>query len=249
MYNLILGDCLEEMQNIPDKSIDMILCDLPYGRTKNRWDIIIPFDKLWGQYNRITKENAVICLFADGLFMVDLINSNRKMWRYNLIWNKILRSGFLNAKRMPLRQTEEICIFYKKSPVYNPQFSEGEPLHGMGNKIKEEKNANNNYGTFNSALNPSANRVGDTKKYPTSLLTFCRPSSAKMIHPTEKPTALLEYLINTYTNSGDTVLDNCMGSGSTGVACINTERNFIGIEIDEKYFNIAKERIDKSTES
>ena len=127
MYNLILGDCLEEMQNIPDKSIDMILCDLPYGRTKNRWDIIIPFDKLWGQYNRITKENAVICLFADGLFMVDLINSNRKMWRYNLIWNKILRSGFLNAKRMPLRQTEEICINYKKSPVYNPQFSEGEP--------------------------------------------------------------------------------------------------------------------------
>ena len=113
MYNLILGDCLEEMQNIPDKSIDMILCDLPYGRTKNRWDIIIPFDKLWSQYNRIAKENAVICLFADGLFMVDIINSNRKMWRYNLIWDKVLTSGFLNAKKMPLRRTEEICVFIK----------------------------------------------------------------------------------------------------------------------------------------
>ena len=117
------------------------------------------------------------------------------------------------------------------------------------NKFKEEKNVNNNYGIFNSTLNPSANRVGDTKKYPTSLLTFCRPSSAKMLHPTEKPTALLEYLINTYTNFGDTVLDNCMGSGTTGVSCINTGRNFIGIELDEKYFNIAKDRIDKSTKS
>lgn len=249
MYNLIFGDCLEKMRDIPDSSIDMVLCDLPYGRTKNRWDSIIPFNELWEQYNRIIKDSAAICLFADGLFMADLMNSNRKMWRYNLIWDKVLISGFLNAKKMPLRQTEEICVFYKKLPTYNPRFKKGAPLHGMGNKFKQISNANNNYGKFNSALNPSANRAGDTKKYPTSLLSFSRSSSAKMLHPTEKPIALLEYLIKTYTNEDDVVLDNCMGSGTTGVACVNTNRNFIGIELDEKYFNIAKERIDKSAES
>lgn len=243
MYQLYNGDCLEVMKNIPDKSVDMILCDLPYGTTHNHWDSIIPFDLLWKNYNKIIKDNGAICLFADGMFLADLMNSNRKMWRYNLIWNKVLCSGFLNAKRMPLRNTEEICIFYKKLPTYNPQFTEGQPLHGMGTAFKVKNHKNNNYGQFNMQNRPSSERKGDTKKYPNSLLTFSRPHSSIMKHPTEKPVNLLEWLIKTYTNEGETVLDNCMGSGSTGVACLNTNRNFIGIELDEGYFKIVEERL------
>lgn len=239
------GDCLELMKEIPDKSIDMILCDLPYGTTKNKWDSVLPFDKMWEQYDRIIKENGCIALFADGMFMSDLMQSNKKLWRYNLVWDKELISGFLNANRMPLRSHEEICIFYKKLPTYNPQFTEGEPLHGMGTKFSQEKNKNNNYGNFDSCNNPSAKRTGDTKKYPKSIVKFPRPASCVMIHPTQKPVELLEWLIKTYTNENDLVLDNCMGSGSTGVACINTNRNFIGYELDEHYFQIAKERLEQ----
>ena len=239
------GDCLELMKEIPDESIDMILCDLPYGTTKNKWDSVLPFDKMWEQYDRIIKENGCIALFADGMFMSDLMQSNKKLWRYNLVWDKELISGFLNANRMPLRSHEEICIFYKKLPTYNPQFTEGEPLHGMGTKFSQEKNKNNNYGNFDSCNNPSAKRTGDTKKYPKSIVKFPRPASCVMIHPTQKPVELLEYLVKTYTNEGETVLDNCMGSGSTGVACINTNRNFIGYELDEHYFQIAKERLEQ----
>ena len=237
------GDCLEVMKEIKDKSIDMILCDLPYGTTKCKWDVIIPFDKLWEQYDRIIKDNGCIALFADGMFMANLMQSNKKMWRYNLVWDKKLTSGFLNANRMPLRSHEEICIFYKKLPTYNPQFTEGEPLHGMGKKFSQEKNKNNNYGDFDSCNNPSAKREGDTKKYPKSIIKFPRPASCVMVHPTQKPVELLEYLIKTYTNESDLVLDNCMGSGTTGVACKNLNRNFFGIEKDKKYFDIAKERI------
>lgn len=244
MYKLLQGDCLELMNKIPDKSIDMILCDLPYGTTKNKWDSVLPFDKMWEQYDRIIKENGCIALFADGMFMSDLMQSNKKLWRYNLVWDKELISGFLNANRMPLRSHEEICIFYKKLPTYNPQFTEGEPLHGMGTKFSQEKNKNNNYGNFDSCNNPSAKRIGDTKKYPKSIVKFPRPASCVMIHPTQKPVELLEWLIKTYTNENDFVLDNCMGSGSTGVAAIGINRNFIGIELEEKYFNIAKERIE-----
>lgn len=195
MIDLRQGDCLELMKDIPDKSIDMILCDLPYGVTQNKQDITLPFDKLWENYERIIKDNGAILLFGQGTFYVDLVNSNRKLFRYDLVWDKQLTSGFLNAKRMPLRQHEQIAVFYKKLPTYNPQFKHGKP----------------------------------------------HPSIAK--HRTEKPVALLEYLIKTYTNEDDLVLDNCMGSGSTGVACINTNRNFIGIELSEEYYNIAKERI------
>ena len=237
------GDCLELMNKIPDKSVDMVLCDLPYGNTRNKWDSIIPLDKLWEQYNRIIKEIGCIALFADGMFMSDLMQSNKKLWRYNLVWNKELISGFLNANKMPLRSHEELCIFYKKLPTYNPQFTEGSPLHGMGTKFSREKNKNNNYGCFDSCNNPSAKREGDTKKYPKSILTFPRPASCTMIHPTQKPVELLEWLIKTYTNEGETVLDNCMGSGSTGVACVNTNRKFIGIELDNTYYDIAKNRI------
>ena len=244
MYKLLQGDCLELMNKIPDKSIDMILCDLPYGTTKNKWDSVLPFDKMWKQYDRIIKENGCIALFADGMFMSDLMQSNKKLWRYNLVWDKELISGFLNANRMPLRSHEEICIFYKKLPTYNPQFTDGEPLHGMGTKFSQEKNKNNNYGNFDSCNNPSAKRTGDTKKYPKSIVKFPRPASCVMIHPTQKPVELLEWLIKTYTNENDCVLANCMGSGSTGVAAVGINRNFIGMELEEKYFNIAKERIE-----
>ncbi|MEG1502472.1 MAG: site-specific DNA-methyltransferase [Synergistaceae bacterium] len=240
MQNLIQGDCLIEMQSIPDKSIDMILCDLPYGVTYNTKDIIIPFDKLWERYNRIIKDDGAIALFTQGLFYVDLVNSQRKLFRYDLIWDKKLTSGFLNSKRMPLRRHEQIAIFYKKSPTYNPQFSEGSPLHGKGSAYMEKEMKNNNYGYF-SATDDSRN--GSTVKYPTSILSFQKPHPSGSIHPTQKPVGLCEYLIKTYTNEGDLVLDNCMGSGSTGVACKNTNRNFIGIELDEKYFEIAKQRI------
>ena len=240
---LIKGDCLEVMKGIPDKSINMILCDLPYGTTKNKWDIIIPLDKLWEQYNRVIKDNGAIVLFAQGMFTSELMCSQKKLWRYNLIWEKDRPSGFLNAKKMPLRSHEDICVFYKKTPTYNPIFWEGKPLHGMGSKYKEGNLANNNYGDFSSYKNPSANRKGDTKKYPRSILKF--PKEHPPIHPTQKPVSLLEYLIKTYTNEGETVLDNTMGSGSTGVACINTNRNFIEIELDKDYFEIAKKRIEE----
>lgn len=245
---LYKGDCLELMKQIPDKSIDMILCDLPYSKTKNTWDSTIPLDELWKNYNRIIKDNGAIILFGQDKFTAEVMFSNKKFHRYNLIWNKVLTSGFLNANKMPLREHEDIMVFYKKLPTYNPQFTEGEPLHGMGNKFKTKKAQNNNYGNFDSCNNPSAKRVGSTQKYPKSILTFPRSASCKMLHPTEKPVSLLEYLVKTYTDDPingkrQTVLDNCMGSGSTGVACLNTGRNFIGIELDDKYFDIAYNRI------
>ena len=244
-YKLYQGDCLELMKNIRDKSIDCIICDLPYGVTsKNKWDTIIPYEPLWKEYKRIIKDNGPIILFGQDKFTAKTMLSNEKMHRYNLIWNKVLTSGFLNAGKMPLREHEDIMIFYKKLPTYNPQFTEGKPLHGMGKKFKKVKNNNNNYNDFNSCNNPSANREGDTKKYPKSILTFPRPASSKMLHPTEKPVELLEYLIKTYSNENDVILDNCMGSGSTGVAALNTNRKFIGIELDENYFNIAKDRLE-----
>jgi site-specific DNA-methyltransferase (adenine-specific) len=244
-YELHQGDCLEVMKNIKDKSIDCIICDLPYGVTsKNKWDTIIPYEPLWKEYKRIIKDNGAIILFGQDKFTAKTMLSNEKMHRYNLIWNKVLTSGFLNAGRMPLREHEDIMIFYKKLPTYNPQFTEGKPLHGMGEKFKKIKNNNNNYNDFNSCNNPSANREGDTKKYPKSILTFPRKASSKMSHPTEKPVELLEYLIKTYSNEGDVILDNCMGSGSTGVACLKTNRDFIGIELDKDYFNITKNRLE-----
>lgn len=243
MIDLRLGDCLELMKDIPDKSIDMILCDLPYGKTQNKKDKPLPFDKLWTEYRRIIKDNGCIALFGQGTFYIDLVNSNRKMFRYDLVWDKGLTTGFLNAKRMPLRKHEQIAIFYEKQPVYNPQFSQGEPLHGKGTAYKSKEIKNQNYGKFNAVED---NRAGSVEKYPTTILSFKKPHPSVALHRTEKPVDLLKYLIKTYTNQGDVVLDNCMGSGSTGVACVNTNRNFIGIELDENYFNIAKKRIENA---
>lgn len=220
----------------------MICCDLPYGVTQHKSDVVIPFDKLWGQYERIIKDNGCIALFGQGLFYVDLVNSNRKLFRYDLVWDKVLTSGFLNAKRMPLRQHEQIAIFYKKLPVYNPQFTEGKPLHGKGSAYLSKELNNENYGKFHATDDA---RKGSTDKYPTSILRFAKPHPSVAKHRTEKSIECLEWLIKTYTNEGDTVLDNCMGAGSCGVACVKNNRNFVGIELDEKYFNIAKDRIEE----
>ena len=243
---LFKGDCLELMKDIPDKSIDMILCDLPYGVTQNQKDVVIPFDKLWKHYHRIIKDNGAIVLFGQGSFYVDLVNSNRKLFRYDLVWDKQLTSGFLNANRMPLRKHEQIAVFYKKLPIYNPQFTQGKPLHSKGKAYKRKEHKNENYGDFHIT---DDSRAGSTQKHPTSILSFAKPHPSVSKHRTEKPIALLEYLVKTYTNEGETVLDNCMGSGSTGTACVNTKRKFIGIELDEQCFNIAEKRINSAVEN
>ena len=240
--NLIKGDCLIKMKDITSGSIDMILCDLPYEVTKNKKDKRIPFNPLWDEYKRIIKKNGAIVLFAQGLFYVDLVNSNRKMFRYDKVWDKVLTSGFLNAKKTPLRRHEQIAVFYKKSPTYNPQFTEGKPLHSKGTSYVSAIVKNQNYGNFNQT---DDSRKGCTSKYPTSIISVPKPHPSKAKHRTEKPVDLLSDLILTYTNKGDTVLDNCMGSGSTGEACIITGRNFIGIELDDNDFLIAEGRINK----
>lgn len=237
MVDLRCGDCLELMKEIPDGSIDMILCDLPYGVTQNKKDIIIPFDCLWKEYERIIKNNGCIALFGQGIFYVDLVNSNRGLFRYDLVWDKILSSGFLNANRMPLRVHEQIAIFYKKLPTYNPQKVIGNKNHSKGTP-KEATNLN--YGKHSFVDNTEL--LGNLKN-PISILSFQKPHPSVAVHRTEKPVELLEYLIKTYTNENETVLDNCMGSGSTGVACVNTGRNFIGIELDKDCFEIASNRI------
>lgn len=240
MLNLYNADCLEFMKKIPAKSLDMILCDPPYGVTRCKWDREIDLKQMWTQYERIIKDNGVICLFAQTKFFIKLVNSNEKLFRYDLIWDKVLVTGFLNAYRQPLRQHEQIAIFYKKQPKYNPQMGIGKPLHGKGNITQEKIKKNNVYGKFYKT--PDL-RKGSTEKYPTSILRFQKLHSSKMIYPTEKPIELLEYLIKTYTDENDLVLDNCMGSGTTGLACRNTNRNFIGIEIDKDTFELAKKRL------
>lgn len=235
-YNYIkCGDCLELMKDISDKSIDMILCDLPYGTTRNKWDSVIPLDKLWKQYERIIKENGAIVLFSAEPFTSLLITSNMQRFRYDLIWAKTQGSDFLNANRKPLRSHENICVFYKKQPTYNPQKTEGKPY-----KAKSGETTSSNFGKFNGNHH-TENKDG--KRCPLTVLNFSGEHNNGKQHPTQKPVALLEYLIKTYTNEGDVVLDNCMGSGSTCVACVNTNRNYIGFEKEPKYFEIAKERL------
>lgn len=229
------GDCLEEMNKIPDKSIDMILCDLPYGITQNKWDSVISFDLLWEGYNRIVKDNGAIVLRCQQPFTSRLILSNTKMFKYCWTWYKHQCTGFLNVKKQPLRNCEDIAVFYKQQCVYNPQMRKGKP------QIKNTGGKSSNYNDFTYQPHISENY------YPTTLLDFPLPRF-KGGHPTQKPVPLLEYLIRTYTNEGDTVLDNCMGSGSTGVACVNTNRNFIGIELDDHYFEVAKNRIENLKE-
>jgi site-specific DNA-methyltransferase (adenine-specific) len=230
------GDCLELMKNIPDGSVDLVLCDLPYGTTRNKWDCIIPLDRLWEQYKRIIKDNGAIVLFSAEPFTSLLITSNMQWFRYDLIWAKTQGSDFLNANRKPLRSHENICVFYKKQPTYNPQKTEGKPY-----KAKSGETTSSNFGKFNGNHH-TENKDG--KRCPLTVLNFSGEHNKGKQHPTQKPIGLLEWIIKTYTNAEETVLDNCMGVGSCGVACINTKRNFIGIELDKGYFDIAKQRIE-----
>ena len=243
--SVIHGDCLEVMKNIPDGSIDMILCDLPYGTTQNQKDVVIPLDKLWKEYERIIKENGAIVLFAQGLFYVDLINSKRKLFRYDLIWDKHLTSGFLNANRMPLRVHEQIAVFYKKLPTYNPQYTTGKPLHSKGKTYMDKEHKNSNYGAFEMT---DDRRAGSTQKHPKSILSFQKPHPSVAQHRTEKSIDCLEWLIRTYTNEGDVVLDNAAGSGTTAIASINSKRKYIAIELDEHYYDLINDRIAKHKE-
>lgn len=229
------------MKNISDKSVDMVLCDLPYGVTaRNKWDTVIPFNLLWEEYKRIIKDNGVICLFGQGMFTAKLMISNTEMWRYNLIWHKTQPTGFLNANRMPLRNHEDICVFYKQLPTYNPQKTTGHTRKVSSAEHKKNCKITTNYGEHNLKSYDS------TERYPTSVITYSKDIQKTALHPTQKPVALLEYLIKTYTNENETVLDNCMGSCSTGVACLNTNRNFIGIELDKIYYDIAVKRINNT---
>ena len=229
---LIHGDCLEEMKKIPNKSIDMILCDLPYGTTKCKWDVVIPFDELWGQYNRIIKDNGAITLFGSQPFTSKLICSNIDNYKYDWIWDKKKAPNFRGVKYQPLIPYEIISVF--NTTKYNPQMTEGKMRRKGGHPSKYEEQA------ISKGTKPKINNL----YYPKAILEFSKANNKESgLHPTQKPIALLEYLIKTYTNEGEIVLDNCMGSGSTGVACANTNRDFIGIELDENYFNTAKERI------
>ena len=237
--------CLTGMERIPDNTVDCVICDLPYGvlnkgNKEAKWDAQIPLGPLWEQYERICKKNAAIILFGQGMFTAKLMMSNPKMWRYNLVWDKNSPTGFLNANRMPLRSHEDICVFYKKLPVYHPQKEKcgiGNRNHSRGNI--EQPKTNRCYGKFKEY--PS---VISDEKYPKSIIHIPKEhSTGKFYHPTQKPVSLLKYLIKTYTNEGDTVLDNCMGSGSTGVACVSTLRNFIGFEKEKKYFDISFKRL------
>ena len=234
-YKLILGDCLEKMKDIEDKSIDMILCDLPYGTTRCKWDVVIPFDKLWEQYKRVIKNDGAIVLFGSEPFTSKLILSNLKMFKYELIWNKVQGKQPFLAKIQPMKSHENILVFCKSKTVYNPQMSLGKPYT---DKRKGQIAKTEHYERFERQ-----SYENKSTRYPVSVLTYNNPNY-KGMHPTAKPVPLLEYLIKTYTNENEVVLDNCMGSGSTGVACLNVNRKFIGIEKEEKYFNIAKERIE-----
>lgn len=239
---MIRGDCLVEMKNIADKSIDMILCDLPYGTTACKWDAVIPFEPLWEQYRRIIKDNGAIVLTASQPFTSALVMSNIKMFKYEWIWEKNVPTGMILANRMPMKYHENICVFYDKQPTYNKQLI-GRNWKTQKTVKKITRRARPDEHGINKDLQEWKDFDGK-KKNPSSVVNFdVVPRATGTLHPTQKPVALFEYLIKTYTNEGDIVLDNCMGSGTTGVACKNLNRNFIGIELDEEYFKIAEARI------
>lgn len=234
IYN---DDCLVKMKEIEDKSIDMVLCDLPYGRTMNDWDEIIDIPNLWVQYERIIKDNGAIVLFGDEPFSSRMRLSNERFYRYDWKWKKSYSTGFLNANKMPLKANEDIMVFYKKLPTYNPQ-----RRYGFKNYKKAGNGPSSNYGNLKRVNNII---VKDGGRYPINHIDNMGKVT-RGIHPTQKPVKLMEYLIKTYTNEGDLVLDNCIGSGTTAVACINLNRNFIGIEKDEGYYQKACSRVDEA---
>jgi site-specific DNA-methyltransferase (adenine-specific)/modification methylase len=230
------GNCLEVMHTLPEHSIDMVLCDLPYGTTQNKWDSVIPLDDLWAAYRRVVKPNGVICLTSQGVFTAKLMMSNEAWFKYKFVWVKSKATNFLNAKKQPLRKHEDICVFYGKTPYYNPIMSEGEAY----NKGIRKDQQTGSYGDFNPVLVAS-----EGGRYPTDVLYFkTAESEGEVYHPTQKPVSLGRYLIGLYTKEGDVVLDNACGSGSFLVAAAMENRRFIGIEQDENYCKIAQERID-----
>jgi site-specific DNA-methyltransferase (adenine-specific) len=238
LNQVIQGDCLEVMKDIKDKSVDMILCDLPYGTTACKWDTIIPFEPLWEQYKRIIKDNGAIVLTASQPFTSALVMSNVKMFKYEWIWNKVKSTGHLNAKKQPLRIFENVLVFYNNQPTYNPQMVDrGRVRHDKPRDRVYEGNGNQVYGTFK----PIGGSYTDF--YPNQEIEISNASQKNKLHPTQKPVALFEYLIKTYTNEGDLVLDNCAGSGTTGVACKNLNRNFILIEKEQEYIDIINKRL------
>lgn len=230
------GDCLEAMKDIPDGVVDMILCDLPYGVTQNKKDLILDLDNLWSQYKRVAKPNAAFVLTAQFPFSFDLYESNRKWFKYDLIWDKEIPSGHLNARRMPLRVHEHILIFYGRQPKYNPQYTEGKPSHGW--KSTGALVPDQNYGDYSRV-----DYEASTKKHPRSIVRFAKPHASVARHRTEKSVDLFEWLIRTYTDTGELVLDNCCGSGTTGVACVNTGREYILIDNDPECVAMTRSRL------
>jgi len=237
---LIHGECLEEMDRLIEQgvTVDAIITDPPYAKTKNKWDSVIPFTAMWERLNKIIKPNGAIVLFGQNSFTFKLGLSNEKLFRYTMVWEKTKAGGFLNANRMPLQAHEDILIFYKRLPTYNPQKTKGKPY----TKKTVTDGDGKNYGKFSRVGTVNINK-GD--RFPRSIVTISNDNHGSL-HPTQKPVELLEYLIKTYTNEGETVLDFTFGSGTTGIACQNTGRKFVGIEMDDKYFKIAKKRISEN---
>lgn len=237
MIQLYNEDCLKGMDRITDNSVDMILADLPFGITATEFDCRIPFEPMWKQFRRVCKINAAICLFANGKFLIELAASNLKDYRYKWIWQKNIATGFLNAKKMPLKAHEDILVFYRKAPKFNPQFTQGKPYgvsHWTGSK---------NYKAYATGIGYEIPANPDGRRYPQDIQRFNTNNGKGKFHPTEKPVDMLEYFIKTYTDENDIVLDVAMGSGSTGVAAVNTNRHFIGFETDKKFFDVAQERM------
>ncbi len=238
-FKLYLGDCLEVMKQIPDGSVDLVLCDLPYGTTACKWDTVIPFEPLWAQYRRVAKPTAALVLTASQPFTTALIASNMRELRYCWVWDKVNRyTGALNANLMPLKRHEDIAVFYRSPPTYNKQWRDGKPY--------SVKRTGGHGAAFGDAYPEARTGVNDGKHNPCTILPIKADNKLEHgLHPTQKPVALMEYLIKTYTNPGDTVLDNCMGSGTTGVAAVRNGRFFIGMELDPGYFQIAQNRIQR----
>ena len=245
-------DCLVGMQRIPDGMVDCIITDLPYevlndGNPDAQWDRMLPLDQLWAQFKRVTKPNAAIVLFAQGMFTARLMMSNPKMWRYNLVWDKVRPTGFLNCNRMPMRQHEDIAVFYKELPTYNPQMVKGQRNHARG----IHNNTNSCYGKYTMGGEFERQKQANRKpskyddKYPISILHFEKVKATDVDHPTQKPVDLIRYLILTYTNTGGVILDATIGSGTTAVAAIKEKRHFIGFELNKEYFDKAQQRINK----
>ena len=237
LNRVIEGDCLEVMKKIPENSIDMVLCDLPYGTTQNKWDSIIPLDLLWKEYQRIVKDTGAIVLNSQGVFTARLILSNEKLFKYKIVWEKSKATNFLNAKKQPLRKHEDICVFYKKQPDYTPQMSKGEPY----TKGVRKNQLTGSYGDF-SAIEVKSE---DGARYPTDVVYFkTAESEGDVYHPTQKPIALGQYLIKTFSKPGDVILDNTCGSGSYLIAALREDRDFIGIEKNAESYLFKKEPVD-----